>query len=273
MELKKHGIGYANRYKRLHPNAHRNTIANRIVDDLIANEAVDIVFLSGSTVHGGTDDFSDIDINVVVQNPQEFRLYVLRLVNTYGKVTHAFTPANLDNIFVIFLNDLTKIDFGIYSTQEFAAQKYLIKDKDAVLKGTINPIGTTTNQKSRFKKVGNTYLAMALADLIAIPREIQRNNIYEARANLDDARRHIAIYVNLINNDIYFNYNNFSQYLKKKQIDMFRKSLKNNDNYPGIVEKALLLLEIVKEFKIYENSLINNIEGYIKKYLGKKSSL
>ena len=106
---------------------------------------------------------------------------------------------------------------------------------------------------------------MALADLIAVPREIFRRNIYEARANLDDARKHIAIYINLINNDRYHNFNNFNRYLTQKQLHVFQESLKNNDEYSGILESALSLLSIIKGMKEYRIGLIKTVEEYLKK--------
>jgi len=246
----------------LHPSSHRNTIANTIINSLMANESVEAIFLSGSTATGGTDEFSDIDINIVVQQPQAVKDDILRLIQKYYKIAYAFTPPHLNNILVIYLNDLTKIDIGVYSTEEITSKKLHIQNKDIVIKGSVPEIQTTKNTVSQ---EGFTYLAMALADLIAVPREIFRRNIYEARANLDDARKHIAIYINLINNDRYHNFNNFNRYLTQKQLHVFQESLKNNDEYSGILESALSLLSIIKGMKEYRIGLIKTVEEYLKK--------
>ena len=98
---------------------------------------------------------------------------------------------------------------------------------------------------------------MALADIWALRREVYRKDIFEARDNLDDARKCIAAYINLSQGHNFFGFDKFSSFIDEFLWCEMRLSLQNNDSFMGIIEVGLRLLNVVATFEFFENEVIN----------------
>jgi predicted nucleotidyltransferase len=247
-----------------HPVDSHNSIASRLIEEFSKNEEIKVIFVSGSTIRGGTDVYSDIDINIVVSNPETFQQEFIAFVKSIEPVSLTFSPPGLSHIHVFYFGDLEKIDIGIYSVEQFMSGTHISPSEESIIKNTL---GTVKQQESRKSDSDSElqlkYLSLALADLIAIPREVYRKNIFEARANLDEARSMIATYLNINNSVIYFGYNDFIQFTNPDQEKLFHISLKRNGSFKGILEAAQALLQIIATTNQIESSVIRNVAAKI----------
>ena len=227
-----------------------NAIAHQIIEDHSSDESVVGIFVAGSTVKGGRDMFSDVDINFVVKDAADFELKLIKHLKKLHNVIFYFNPPFLKNILVFYLDGGYKFDFGIYTPENNLSGFRQKKTKIIIDKlGTLeNQIKLNINKKLN-KDTANQYLYLAIADLIAIRREVCRKELFEARANLDDARFHLAIYLNLTNQHYYFGYDKFLEFSNKKCEKLWRESLKNNSEFEDILKASKKLLLIIKEIK------------------------
>lgn len=247
-----------NRYHKLD---NYNELTAKLVKKLSAHPDIEIVFLSGSTVYGGRDEYSDIDINIVVSNPEEFKPTLCSLISEVEEIKHSFCPPRLDNIYVFYFKNLEKIDIGLYSIEDYLSGRHALPPNEAIIKNTLGSKVTLTEEEYfPDESFQNKYLSLALADLIAIPREIYRKNIFEARANLDESRSMIATYINIQNSVVYFGYNDFISFANKDQQALFIESLKKNGSYEGILVAALNLLRIIDSTKVFDTTVIELVE-------------
>lgn len=245
--------------QRYHPKDSTNELANWIIENIAAEDIVDAIFVSGSTSKGGNDDYSDVDINVVTENKEKFEEQLFRLLESHPtqNVILKFTPPSLPEILVLYFQGFAKFDFGIYSKAQILnknlklSQAEVITDKNGIFKLDEEP----TNH---FSIPGDNYISMAFADLIAIPREVTRNNIFEARANLDEARSLIATYLNLTNGVIYFGYADFINFANDQIKELIHKSLFNNDNPEGILDASVNLLKAIDTLNVFPAETINS---------------
>lgn len=247
-----------------HPVDSHNSIASHLVEEFSKNEDIKVIFVSGSTIHGGADIYSDVDINIVVPNPETFAQDFVAFVKSIERVSLTFSPPGLSHIHVFYFDNLEKVDIGIYSVEQFMSGTHISPSEESIIKNTLGTVKAKESKKGDSdSKLQLKYLSLALADLIAIPREVYRKNIFEARANLDEARSMIATYLNINNSVIYFGYNDFIQFTDPDQEKLFHISLKRNGSYKGILEAAQALLQIIATTNQIEPSLIRNVAGKI----------
>lgn len=246
---------------KLHPKKEPNNLAQKIIDTFKKENDVLAIFLSGSTIKGGTDIFSDVDINLVVKDSTKFKNKLIDFLSTITDLKFYFTPPNLNYILVCYLANLYKFDFGVYEKEQIPDNiptEAIIQDKLALLQ--------SKNQKSNLSTIANyddlakKYVYLAIADIIAVSREIYRKDIFEARANLDEARSSIATYINLKNHNLYFGFDQFEKLVSKEIRRYFVDSLKDNDNFKGTLCAAVCLIKIIKILDLVEAELIESIE-------------
>lgn len=246
-----------------HKDKEANLIAKKLLRQFNDDTRVQGIFLSGSSAYGGNDRSSDIDINVVVENPEEYLMEIDKLVAETSTITFSFTPPFLSHIRVYYLNDQFKLDIGVYSKdsvgEQIAAKTKIIKDTNK----TIEKYIVETAEPSFLKVKAKQYLGLAVADLIAVDRELRRGDLYEARFNLDDARYSIGIYLNLINGNKYFSYNKFREFISEEVADRFEKSLLDNHTLDGIRKAAQKILEILVELKVLEKESLDLVKSRI----------
>jgi predicted nucleotidyltransferase len=253
---------------KFHKSNRHNELATKLISRLSENTEVLTIFVSGSTITGGRDEYSDVDINIVVRNPEEFKKTIVSIANEIDTVTHHFCPPRLDFIYVLYFKNLEKIDIGIYSEEEFLSEQHVAPDEKAVIKNTIEKTKQkSVSQTPADSSFQNKFLALALADIIAIPREVYRRNIFEARSNLDESRSMIATYLNIQNSIIYFGFNDFINFANPKQKELFISSLKKNGSYKGILTAARKLLKVIATTGVYKESLIKLVDTRIVKVL------
>lgn len=243
---------------KFHPQKVPNDIAKKIVKWYKNDRDVLAIFLSGSTIKGGTDIYSDIDINFIVHHKQDFQKKLLDTIGKIAKLQFYFIPPKLNHILVCYFEDLYKFDFAIYEKDKslpIINSDAIIIDKLEILPKNNQSSCVTINNNNLTEK----YLFLALADIIAISREVYRKDLFEARVNLDEARSALATYINLKNHNCYFGYDQFRKYISEQDYQLFTDSLKCNHDLKGILNAAISLLTIIKNKDSVSNDLIDKI--------------
>ncbi len=241
-----------------HPDPQANQLAASLVDRLTTEQDLLGLFLSGSTARGGRDRYSDVDISVVIEHKERFKTRLPRLMHEISPLLFGFEPEFLlPDFYIFYLEGGYKFDFYMYGPDDslswsFSRQAVIVLDTDnrlaAAQAGWIKkPVPAGLKEK---------YLHMALADLWALRREAYRRDLFEARDNLDDARRCIATYINLTHDHIYFGFDRFETYLDPFLRTEMKRSLQNNDSFQGILQAGLSLLKIIGAFEVFEPQVI-----------------
>ena len=166
-----------------HINFQANTEINKLINSLIVDfQEVKCIFVSGSAARGGNDEFSDVDLNVVINDPDSF----LKSISSFVKkqdILFSFEPHYLKNIIVLYLRSGVKLDIMLYDTENdfssFTLDRIKIildKSEGYLLSNKIeNKIKKTVPNDLAFK-----YLSLGLADLYAVAREISRKNLHNS---------------------------------------------------------------------------------------------
>lgn len=252
-----------------HPDPTANQMAISLVKTIRQNPDVLGIFLSGSTASGGRDRFSDVDLNVITRNKSVFKENLPELISDIAPLLFSLEPDFLlPDFFIFYMQAGYKFDVYVYGPADhlphsFSDDAVIVLDRENHLAGL----------KARWKKqtipigLKEKYLAMAMADLWAIRREVYRRDLYEARYNLDDARQCIATYVNLSHSHPYFGFDKFSSFLDFQLEQEISRSLQNNHSLVGILRASLCLLGVIESFNFFEKKVTNTTRRELSKTL------
>lgn len=242
-----------------HPDPRANQLATSLIHTLIKERDILGLFLSGSTARGGRDRYSDVDISLVVQHKERFKKQLPHLMQTVSPLLFGFEPHFLlPDFYIFYLKAGYKFDFYIYGPEDslgwsFSQQAVVVLDTDNRLAAA----QAEWTKKPPPEGLDEKYLMMALADLWALRREIHRRDLFEARDNLDDARRCIATYINLTHDHAYFGYDQFDTYLDAALISEMKRSLQDNDSFQGMIQAGLSLLKVIASLHVFDREIID----------------
>lgn len=235
-----------NKILRLHKDKKFNEMANLVIASLSKLDGLVGIFTYGSTSYGGRDRFSDIDVGIVVRGKDKLRKELPVIIRRTVKTIFLFEPRFsefMEDLYLFYFEGGYKFDVVVYEKSDSLLVENLNETK--IIIDRQGHLINIIREKPRSKidqSLKERYLALALADIFAVAREVYRKDIFEARFNLDEARNCITTYINLSNQYDCFHPDRFHEYIHPEILQEIRQSLLQNDTLSGITRGATKLL-------------------------------
>ena len=256
----------------------RQNYVNLIVELLSKNKNVDALFLVGSLGNGTQDDYSDVDITVIVKDGfvkktySNFEKHIKQKFDCFKYFKMEYNPNSL--LYGIFTNSALEIDLGFNNLENFNLTKS--KKQNANIKllycapnFSLPKVKPVKQNKTNLILERNGDMWYNFKNCIFA---LKRKKLFRAINELDEIRNQIIeLYAQIYGLTFkhYRNLDNFNDAIKSKIKKLFPTEISLNGIKQPLVYSINLFCEILKEngltidalnYKKLFNSLIKDVK-------------